>query len=152
MSNHYRIVRIDSITPEIFAAFSRLLPQLSSSAPPLTYDYLSRVISSPHNYVFVAEASADSDILGTLTLTTAPTITGVRAHIEDVVVDSAARGRGVGSALIMEAVRIANSHELRAMSVDLTSRPERVEANQLYQKLGFQKRGTNVYRYVGLDS
>jgi ribosomal protein S18 acetylase RimI-like enzyme len=31
--------------------------------------------------------------------------------------------------------------------VDLTSRPSREAANRLYQRIGFERRETNVYRY-----
>lgn len=150
MSTGLRITRIQSVDPSTFTAISALLPQLSSSAPALTHDRLVLVISNPNNYFFVAFSLPEKTIVGTLTLTTAPTLTGVRAHIEDVVVDTAARRRGVGAALIKEAVRVALSKEVGATSIDLTSRPERVEANRLYQKLGFQKRETNVYRWQGV--
>ena len=86
----------------------------------------------------------DGEILGTLTLVTFPIPTGLRAWIEDVVVDEAARGRGVGAALTQEAVRLA--HEAGARTVDLTSRPSREAANRLYERLGFQMRDSKVYR------
>ena len=73
--------------------------------------------------------------------------TGVRAWIEDVVVDQAARGRGVGAELTNAAIRLANQHGAR--TVDLTSRPDREAANRLYQRLGFVRRETNVYRFEG---
>jgi len=70
--------------------------------------------------------------------------TGVRAWIEDVVVDEAARGRGVGEAL--NRVAIQRAHDAGARTVDLTSRPSREAANRLYSRLGFEQRDTNVYR------
>jgi ribosomal protein S18 acetylase RimI-like enzyme len=72
--------------------------------------------------------------------------TGVRAWIEDVVVDETARGRGVGEALSQEAVRRALA--LGARTVELTSRPSREAANRLYQRLGFVRRDSNLYRYI----
>jgi len=72
--------------------------------------------------------------------------TGIRAWIEDVVVDSEARGHGVGEALNKEALRYAKDNG--AITVDLTSRPSREAANRLYQRLGFQLRDTNVYRFT----
>jgi ribosomal protein S18 acetylase RimI-like enzyme len=69
----------------------------------------------------------------------------VRAWIEDVVVDESARGRGVGEALNREALDRARG--LGAKTVDLTSRPSREAANRLYQRLGFEPRETNIYRY-----
>lgn len=89
--------------------------------------------------------SAGGEILGTLTLVVFTIPTGIRAWIEDVVVDDAARGRGVGAALNEAALDLAR--ELGAVTVDLTSRPSREAANRLYVRLGFERRESNVYRY-----
>jgi ribosomal protein S18 acetylase RimI-like enzyme len=90
-------------------------------------------------------ARVDGRIAGALTLATFPIPTGVRAWIEDVVVDSAARGHGVGEALNQAA--IAEARARGAVTVDLTSRPSREAANRLYQRIGFVRRDTNVYRF-----
>jgi ribosomal protein S18 acetylase RimI-like enzyme len=82
--------------------------------------------------------------VGTLTLVVFRAPTGVRAWIEDVVVETSARGRGVGAALVEAAV--AGAERAEARTVDLTSRSGRAEANLLYQRLGFEQRETNVYR------
>lgn len=129
-------------TAELVAAFQRLIPQLSTAAPP-DRAALSAVLAAPGNTVLLACHGAD--IVGALTLVTYRTPTGVRALIEDVVVDSAARGRGVGEALTREALRLAAGRGARA--VDLTSRPSRTAANRLYEKIGFTRRETNAYRY-----
>jgi ribosomal protein S18 acetylase RimI-like enzyme len=89
-------------------------------------------------------ARGDSDIVGMLTLATFQSPTGVRAWIEDVVVEGAARGSGVAAALVQAALERAA--ELGARTVDLTSRPDREAANRLYLRLGFEIRQTNVYR------
>src|SRR6478672_6132897 len=87
----------------------------------------------------------DGTIVGSLTLVLFRIPTGVRAWIEDVVVDESARGSGVGEVLNREALRLAA--EEGAVTVDLTSRPSREAANRLYKRLGFVERDTNVYRY-----
>ncbi|HEX5880519.1 MAG TPA: GNAT family N-acetyltransferase [Actinomycetota bacterium] len=71
--------------------------------------------------------------------------TGLRARIEDVVVDERARGQGVGTALTVAALDLAGRRGAR--SVDLTSRASRVAANRLYRQLGFRLRDSNVDRY-----
>ena len=91
-------------------------------------------------------ASDDTGILGTLTLAMFRIPTGIRAWIEDVIVDDAARGKGVGR-LVNEAA-IAHAFEHGAITVDLTSRPSREAANRLYQRIGFVARDTNVYRFA----
>ncbi len=88
----------------------------------------------------------EEKIVGMLTLALFRIPSGVRAWIEDVVVDTEARGRGIGAALVRRAIEIAQ--ESGARTVDLTSRPSREAANKLYQKLGFEQRSTNVYRYT----
>jgi ribosomal protein S18 acetylase RimI-like enzyme len=92
-------------------------------------------------------ARIGGDIVGALTLVLFPVPTGTRAWIEDVVVDEAARGQGVGAALTREAVRLARAGGAR--TVDLTSRPSRAAANRLYERLGFQLRESKVYRFAG---
>ena len=128
---------------ELIEAFQRLIPQLSSSNPPPTHDELAEIISAPSTVLFIARL--DEHIVGTLTLATFRIPTGVRAWIEDVVVDTAARGHGVGEALNQAA--ILEARHRGAITVDLTSRPSREAANRLYQRIGFVARDTNVYRY-----
>jgi hypothetical protein len=91
-----------------------------------------------------ADAQGNRPILGMLSLVAFEIPTGVRAWVEDVVVDEAARGQGAGFALVEAAVEHAKN--VGARTVDLTSRPSREAANRLYQRAGFQLRETNVYR------
>jgi ribosomal protein S18 acetylase RimI-like enzyme len=135
---------VRSATEELVRAFGRLLPQLSGSAEPVTAGSLREIVDWPGTRLLVARV--DGEIAGTLTLVTFPILTGLRAWIEDVVVDEAARGRGVGEALTREAVRLARASG--ATTVDLTSRPSRVAANRLYVKLGFHLRESNLYRFT----
>ena len=128
---------------ELIEAFQRLIPQLSSSNPPPTQEELAEIIAAPSTVLLIARL--DEHIVGTLTLATFRIPTGVRAWIEDVVVDSAARGHGVGEALNQAA--ILEAHHRGAITVDLTSRPSREAANRLYQRIGFVARDTKVYRY-----
>ena len=136
---------VSEVTSELVAAFDRLIPQLSSSNPPPTMEELGDIVRSEASRVFVARVGGV--IVGTLTLVVFRIPTGVRAWIEDVVVDSSARGAGVGERLNLAAVEEAN--RLGARTVDLTSRPNREAANRLYRRLGFVERATNVYRYGG---
>jgi ribosomal protein S18 acetylase RimI-like enzyme len=131
------------ITPEVVAAFERLIPQLSRSSPPPSAEALAEIAASPSTVLLVA--TDGPEIVGSLTLALFRIPTGLRAWIEDVVVDESARGRGVGEALNRAALEIARSRGAR--TVDLTSRPSREAANRLYRRLGFVARDTNVYRY-----
>jgi ribosomal protein S18 acetylase RimI-like enzyme len=134
---------IREASQELVDAFGRLLPQLSSTAAPLDREAVARMVACEANTVLVARA--EGMIVGTLTLVLFPVPSGLRGRVEDVVVDTAARGRGIAALLITEALRIAR--EAGARTVDLTSRPDRVAANRLYERLGFQARESTVYRF-----
>jgi ribosomal protein S18 acetylase RimI-like enzyme len=129
---------------ELREALARLIPQLSSSAPPPSLEQLREIVGSPATTLFVARDSGGA-VVGSLTLAVFSVPTGVRAWVEDVVVDAQARGAGAGAALVHAALAAATAAGAR--TVDLTSRPDREEANRLYQRLGFEQRRTNVYRY-----
>jgi ribosomal protein S18 acetylase RimI-like enzyme len=127
---------------ELLDQVNHLLPQLSSSAPAMTLEQLRDFLDSSAITLFVA--THEGRTVGMLTLALFPIPTGIRAWIEDVVVDVDARGLGVGALLTTTAVEHAKRHG--AVTVDLTSRPAREAANALYRKVGFAQRDTNVYR------
>jgi ribosomal protein S18 acetylase RimI-like enzyme len=135
---------LDKVTGEVVEAFARLLPQLSSSAPPLGQADIEAIAASPASTVLVARSAGA--ICGTLTLVMFSIPTGLRAWIEDVVVDGSTRGQGAGEALTREALRLAR--EAGARSVDLTSRPSREAAGRLYERVGFAARESRLYRYT----
>jgi ribosomal protein S18 acetylase RimI-like enzyme len=139
------VTRAEGVTPELVAAFERLVPQLSSSSPPTSEGHLAEIVESPGTMLFIAR-DAEGTIVGSLTLATFRIPTGLRARIEDVVVDETARGQGVGEALSRAAIDRAEA--AGAKTVDLTSRPSREAANRLYQRMGFELRESNVYRYT----
>jgi len=132
-----------AVTDELVDAFGRLVPQLSRSNPPPSAAELQEMVDAPGTFVLVAREG--DTVLGSLTLVVFRIPTGMRAWIEDVVVDGEARGKGVGEALNRHALDVARAHGCK--TVDLTSRPSREAANRLYQRLGFVARETNVYRY-----
>ncbi|MGO8870986.1 MAG: GNAT family N-acetyltransferase [Acidimicrobiales bacterium] len=138
------VEEVTTVTPELVEAFDRLVPQLSSSSPPPTREDLAEMVASAASVLLVARAP-EGHMIGSLTLAMFRVPTGLRAWIEDVVVDERARGAGAGEALVLAAVERAQAAGAR--SVDLTSRPTREAANRLYQRLGFQTRTTNVYRW-----
>ena len=135
---------VTSVDDELVAAFDRLIPQLSTSAPPPGREGLADIVGNANCVLFTARV--DGDIVGGLTLAMYPLPTGLKAWIDDVVVDTAARGHGVGEALSRAALDEARRRG--AKEVDLTSRPKREAANRLYQRMGFVARDTNVYRYT----
>lgn len=139
----YEITEMDQ---KVYDAFERLLPQLSSSAKTPTWDELAELIASKAAIVLAAVDDEDPDrkILGSMTLVVFRIPTGVRSWVEDVVVDTEYRGRGIGEKLIRTA--IARAEAEGAKTIDLTSRPSRVEAHRLYKRCGFEMRETCVFR------
>jgi ribosomal protein S18 acetylase RimI-like enzyme len=135
-----------AVTPELVAAFRRLVPQLSKTAPVPGGAELAEMVRSPATILLVAR-DGDKGIVGTMALVLFRIPTGVRAWIEDVVVDEGSRGRGVAEVLCREALNRASAAGAR--TVDLTSRPSRQAANRLYGRLGFTLRDTNAYRWSG---
>ena len=148
---------IEQSSPELVAAMERLIPQLSRSAKLLTAEQTQALVDQDSVYLFVFRTdkpvtAADGNeveagtILGMLSLATFAIPTGVRAWVEDVVVDAGTRGMGAGQQLVEAAV--AHAQKIGARTVDLTSRPSREAANRLYRRCGFELRETNVYRYA----
>ena len=148
---------IEQSSPELVAAMERLIPQLSRSAKPLTAQQTQALVDQDSVYLFVFRTdkpviAADGNeveagtILGMLSHATFAIPTGVRAWVEDVVVDAGTRGMGAGQQLVEAAV--AHAQKIGARTVDLTSRPRREAANRLYRRCGFELRETNVYRYA----
>ena len=135
---------LTNVTDEVVRAFEHLLPQLSSSAEVPTRDQLQEIADN-ESFFIARDPALGGQIVGSLTLVTFRIPTGVRAWIEDVVVDTSMRGKGIGEELTRAALERAA--ELGAKTVDLTSRPSREAANRLYQRVDFELRHTNLYRY-----
>jgi ribosomal protein S18 acetylase RimI-like enzyme len=132
---------VGGISDELVAAFAKLLPQLSARAAPVTRECLAEIAA---NAILLVARDASGAIAGALTLTLYRIPTGLQARIDDVIVDSSARGQGLGEALSRDA--IVRARAAGAVAVGLTSHASREAANRLYVRLGFQRRETNVYR------
>jgi ribosomal protein S18 acetylase RimI-like enzyme len=138
------ILEIRRYSKRIFKAVNHLLPQLDPGAEFLKEVDLKFILKSPGTHLFAA-ITDDKEISGILLAVIYRIPSGTKFWIEDVVVDESYRGRGIGKKLMLHAMEFAKL--AGAKSVDLTSRPARVEANKLYRELGFVLRETNVYRY-----
>ena len=138
------IHEVTAVDDELVDAFARLIPQLSSSNPPPGAEALRAIVESEASTILIARTE-EGNIVGSMTLAMFRIPTGLRAWIEDVVVDGAARGMGVGRIINERALEFAR--EAGATTVELTSRPSREAANRLYLRMGFEVRETNVYRY-----
>ncbi|HKK42083.1 MAG TPA: GNAT family N-acetyltransferase [Bacteroidales bacterium] len=139
-----RIREVKRFSYRVYESVLHLLPQLDGDVDLPDEEFFRGILSSDNSHFFVAELD-NKDIAGVLTLSNYDIPTGRKYWIEDVIVDNSLRGRGIGRDLVLHAIEYAG--KAGAKSVELTSRPARVEANKLYRKLGFVLRETNMYRY-----
>jgi len=137
---------VHTATPEVLDAIQRLLRQLSATAALPDMQALEALVRGESSWLLIVrEPDESGPIVAMGTLGTHRTPTGVRAVIEDVVVETAFRGRGLGEALLRRLLDLARDQE--ALGVALTSNPRRVAANRLYLRIGFRRRRTNSYFY-----
>jgi ribosomal protein S18 acetylase RimI-like enzyme len=140
------IARATAVTDELVDAFERLIPQLRLSTPSPSRREIEALVSSGCSILLVARYMDErAPISGLLTLVVYRVPSGIRAHIEDVVVDETMRGKGIGEALVRHALNMAR--EAGANGVALTANPGREAANRLYYRLGFKTWHTNLYFY-----
>ena len=135
-----KIEQVTEADDELVEVIRRLLPQLSEARTPPTLEQLAETVAGE---TMLVARNDDGTIIGTLTLITYRVSSGLKARIEDVIVDESARGQGIGEALTREAMRRAT--DAGARMVELTSMPYREAANRLYRRLGFVNKRTNVY-------
>ncbi len=138
------IERVNVIKPDVLAALDHLLPQLTRSPIPDAPE-LQKMLDSSTVLIIARQSDQSSSIIGAGTLAVFHTLSGLHAHIEDVIVDEHLRGQGVGQALVLHLLQIAR--EVGLPGVSLTCNPRRIAANRLYQKMGFKKWETNTYWY-----
>ena len=139
-----KIKKITRFSQKIYKAVLKLLPQLAPASELPSEDYFKGILRSKNTHFFIAEPG-NKEIIGILTIAVYNIPTGTKFWIEDVVVNETHRGKGYGTEIMLYAIGFARS--AGAKSIELTSRPSRIAANQLYKDLGFELRETNVYRY-----
>ena len=109
---------------EVHAArIDTLLHMLSPDAPALGDARLAELLAGDSFWLFVTE-DADGQLAGMLTLTRCHTLSSSKFWIEDVIVDPAYRGQGVGRALVhaaVEYVHTAVEHEHTTEEQDHTA-------------------------------
>ena len=137
------IIEVNQVTDELIESIAKLLPQLTQKPIP-DKETIANIVACPTT--ILVTASENGAIVGMLTLVLYRTPSALRSRVEDVVVDEASRGKGIGQGLVRKAIDIAR--DKKAFNVDLTSEPNRKSAHRLYENIGFEKHETNVYRYI----
>lgn len=142
--NNIYIEEVIHFSLEVADAVRNLTQQLDENFQPLTDDDLRFMISSPSTHLYIARMKEKNNIIGMITLIVYRIPYKMKAQLEDIVVDTTMRGKGIGKTLVQFAIDKAKG--LGAKSLNFTSNPKREAANRLYENLGFRKRDTNVYR------
>lgn len=140
------IVEVKDFIPDYIDAMQKLLNQLTNRPVKLTEAILRQIISQENTHLFFL--LADKKIAGMLTVGIYYSPTGGKAWIEDVIVDEAYRGQGLGKQLVEHAIQYVKTQSIPLLM--LTSRATRTAANKLYRQAGFEQKQTNVYR-MNLD-
>lgn len=140
-----KILELQTLTPSQTADLLDLMHELAPTIA-VTGEMLEQAAEAPGTHLFAAVGD-DERILGCASLCVFDSPTGRKASVEDVVVSSDARRQGIGRALMDHIIGYA-LRELAPIDLHLTSRPERVAANEMYKRMGFEKRETNVYRML----
>ena len=141
-----RVERVREATPEVLAALSRLLPQLNPSLPVPDMARLERLVADPD--VTLLLAIDGEAIVGTTTVIVYTTPFWIKARLDDVVVDAVARGKGVGEALVAEALAVGRERGAQVAELQSGRGPNREAAHRLYERLGFRIRESDVMRIV----
>src|SRR5690606_22046590 len=110
-----KIYKLITVTDEVVHAFEKLIPQLAPDCTLPSKEDLQAIVDSNHTILFMAEEH--NELLGTLTLVLNKIPTGNKVWIEDVVVDSSARGKGVGEALIQFAVAYVKDQNITSINL-----------------------------------
>jgi ribosomal protein S18 acetylase RimI-like enzyme len=136
------ITQLTEASEQALADINRVNAQLHDDGRLGTIDDL-RTIVNDKNTVLVVVKDGEK-IIGLSSLYILHKIGRRSAYIEDVVVDSAYRGKGLGEQLVRKTIEIARSKDVKKLY--LTSRAEHAAAHSLYKKVGFTVKETTVFR------
>ncbi|MGH7765622.1 MAG: GNAT family N-acetyltransferase [Candidatus Dormibacteraceae bacterium] len=137
---------VTEATPELQAALARLLPQLNPALDLPDMERLRRLISDPAVTLLVAKDGGE--IVGTTTVIVYTTPYWIKARLDEVVVNAAARGKGVGEALVKASLEVGRRNGAQVAELQSGKGPARSAAHRLYERLGFKIRDTDVFRLV----
>jgi GNAT superfamily N-acetyltransferase len=141
-----RVEAVREATPEVHEALARLLPQLNPGLPVPDMARLERLVADPDVTLLVAKDG--DEIVGTTTVIVYTTPFWIKARLDEVVVDVAARGQGVGEALVKAALDVGRGQGAQVAELQSGRGRNREAAHRLYERLGFKIRDSDVMRIV----
>ncbi len=141
----FKVKILKKAAKSVLSQLNYLTSQLSltATAPkPTSLSYLKKMLSQKDFYLLAIRSKGVIAASLIVYLTKIPT--GIIAEVEDLIVDAPYRAWGLGRILIEKAIDIAQKK--RAKHISLRTNPKRVDANKMYQSMGFMKVETNFYR------
>ena len=136
------IVQLTEANESALQDINELIRQLSPRLPECSKELLDQIVHDQNIELWVAQDAGRIVGMATLAIVLIPE--GPRGQLEDIVVHEKYRGRGLGEQISQQLIERARARDVQV--VTLSSRADRVAANKLYQKLGFEMRETNFYR------
>ena len=141
-----RVEQVTVATPRLQATLARLLPQLNPTLPIPDMARVERLVADPDVALLVAFEGDEA--VGTTTVIVYTTPFWIKARLDEVVVDAAARGKGAGEALVRAAIDVARGRGAQVVELQSGRGPNRVAAHRLYERIGFRIRETDVFRLL----
>lgn len=136
-------MRIKDFSTDALQLVNKYIQQLTDESTTLSAENFRTVLDSENTHLLLLY-NDDKEAVGMITLVLCSAVSGYKGWIEDVVVDYDYRGKGYGKLLVGCAIEYAKTLGIETLM--LTSNPSRIEANKLYQSVGFEQYITNVYK------
>lgn len=133
------ILQKSTLTPIIGQQIQALFNQLNAEINQLDIDK----VLTPDNTIVFAICKEDDVILGMAAMATYKVVSGHKGMIEDVVVSSEHRGKGIGKSLMQKLLNEGKKQQLN--EILLFSGHHRLPAIALYKSLGFQLKNSGLY-------
>ena len=140
---------VDASCAADFPAVMELLRQLwpTTTLDPLALREVYERGLDAKNQVYMCARTGDHVVgFGTLTIKNNFWQAGFLGHIDELIIDTAFRNRGIGTALLRELTTIAQKRGCRRIELD--SGFHRAEAHAFYEAQGFEKRGIVLSKLV----
>ena len=140
-----RIEKINHSIPEVQQKINYFLNILTGKSGNVPSEQLDAILKSSNTHLFFA-FNEENTAVGMITLVIYNTCLGKKAWVEDVVIDNIYQGQGLGRMIMEFVIEFARFEKVNILM--LTSKPGRIAANKLYQKIGFEQKETNVYQII----
>jgi ribosomal protein S18 acetylase RimI-like enzyme len=132
--------------PEVAAAMGRLRQQLSArhDGSAISREVIEELIESPYHDILIA--ADDGKVVGMTIVSIVMATLDRNVYMEDLVVDSECRGKGVGGKMLDAVKEWGRAHGCRRLEFTSSSREKKEGAKGFYESHGAEVRETNAFR------